>query len=551
MSRRRGHVLAARRTERSGLEEADTVHGGESKDGFQPSRALLRLLLWGPFAALVLRYFAHTTDDAFIPMRYAWNLLHGDGLVFNPGERVEGFTSPLHLLVTVAVVALPVGPTLLVAKLVSTAFAAAALWLTGRLIAAAKFPGWATVLATLLAGGSWMLAFNAANALETSLLTFVVTGLVVLMVRGGPDRWVLIGLVAAAAVLTRPDAALLVAALAVTSMWIERARPWWHRVRWAAVAGGVIGLVTALRFAYFGSVLPNTFHAKRVPPAQVVGEGLDYLVGSLQPGAILSDPGSGSVMAMVALVVLAVLFVAGAVGWVARNDRLAYCVSPVLAQAVAVVAVGGDWMLGGRFVAPVALLLAVTQARGAVEIASVLERKQSCPAVAVRTAVVGLALLVTLPGLADTAAHPLWRTGWRLDDESLIASGGYGRDWARATEMLTCARPGDLVLFSEMGYGPWQRTDLRFIDARGLTDREIATRTPRRLRHTWGIEDPDWNDRDSVTVQVVLRREPELVVTYSENPPRSFANGRYITEGVESPVEGYTVYRRADVRCDD
>ncbi|HET7011845.1 MAG TPA: hypothetical protein VFI11_13795, partial [Anaerolineales bacterium] len=36
-----------------------------------------------------LRYFS-LSDDAMISMRYAWNLSHGSGLVWNPGERVEG-----------------------------------------------------------------------------------------------------------------------------------------------------------------------------------------------------------------------------------------------------------------------------------------------------------------------------------------------------------------------------------------------------------------------------------------------------------------------------
>jgi hypothetical protein len=34
-------------------------------------------------------------DDAMISMRYAYNLAHGLGLVWNPGEYVEGFTNPL------------------------------------------------------------------------------------------------------------------------------------------------------------------------------------------------------------------------------------------------------------------------------------------------------------------------------------------------------------------------------------------------------------------------------------------------------------------------
>src|ERR671920_1614834 len=43
------------------------------------------------------RYFA-LFDDAMISMRYAWNLSHGAGLVWNPGEYVEGYTNLLMTL---------------------------------------------------------------------------------------------------------------------------------------------------------------------------------------------------------------------------------------------------------------------------------------------------------------------------------------------------------------------------------------------------------------------------------------------------------------------
>ena len=38
------------------------------------------------------------SDDSFITLRYTRNLVQGEGLVFNPGERVEGFTSMLWTL---------------------------------------------------------------------------------------------------------------------------------------------------------------------------------------------------------------------------------------------------------------------------------------------------------------------------------------------------------------------------------------------------------------------------------------------------------------------
>src|SRR5215210_3450510 len=41
------------------------------------------------------------SDDAFISYRYALNLIAGHGLVFNPGERVEGYTNLLYVLLLV------------------------------------------------------------------------------------------------------------------------------------------------------------------------------------------------------------------------------------------------------------------------------------------------------------------------------------------------------------------------------------------------------------------------------------------------------------------
>jgi len=43
------------------------------------------------------RYFC-LFDDAMVSMRYAWNLSHGLGLGWNPGEYVEGYTNFLMTL---------------------------------------------------------------------------------------------------------------------------------------------------------------------------------------------------------------------------------------------------------------------------------------------------------------------------------------------------------------------------------------------------------------------------------------------------------------------
>src|SRR5436309_11459850 len=51
------------------------------------------------FAAQTIDYPNFTVDDVFIPMRYAENAASGNGLVYNIGEYVEGYSDPLWVWV--------------------------------------------------------------------------------------------------------------------------------------------------------------------------------------------------------------------------------------------------------------------------------------------------------------------------------------------------------------------------------------------------------------------------------------------------------------------
>ncbi|MBN2572949.1 MAG: hypothetical protein JXP73_00150 [Deltaproteobacteria bacterium] len=53
---------------------------------FLETRARYLFLLAG-------RSYAFLFEDAMISMRYAYDLAHGDGWVFDPGERVQGYTN--------------------------------------------------------------------------------------------------------------------------------------------------------------------------------------------------------------------------------------------------------------------------------------------------------------------------------------------------------------------------------------------------------------------------------------------------------------------------
>src|SRR5205823_2531369 len=71
------------------------------------------------FLWLTLACSPFVIDDAFISFRYAENLVRGYGLVFNPGERVEGYTNFLWVLIIAGAKALG-GDSLLSAKVLGT-----------------------------------------------------------------------------------------------------------------------------------------------------------------------------------------------------------------------------------------------------------------------------------------------------------------------------------------------------------------------------------------------------------------------------------------------
>jgi len=75
---------------------------------------LLVILLLAAFQAL--RFFV-PVDDAYISYRYAENLAAGRGLVFDPGERVEGYSNFLWVIL------------LALSRILGAPIPAASLWL--------------------------------------------------------------------------------------------------------------------------------------------------------------------------------------------------------------------------------------------------------------------------------------------------------------------------------------------------------------------------------------------------------------------------------------
>ena len=248
-----------------------------------------RMPRWLPFlVGLVLlvvhnlRFWPWTLDDAFITFRYAENLVAGHGPVYNPGERVEGYTNFLWMLLLAGLHGLG-ADTVLAARLLGglLALAGTALLCVGDRIAPV-LPRRVALAAALLATSSPLVTRWSMSGMEVSLLLLLLlsAALVHLRDRAAPTsgQAVLLGGLCALASMTRPDAGLLFAALSADRLW----QVWRHgaraRLPHALLFGLTFGLLYggyfAWRWSYYGWFLPNTFYVK-------VGSSVDQAIRGL------------------------------------------------------------------------------------------------------------------------------------------------------------------------------------------------------------------------------------------------------------------------------
>lgn len=207
-------------------------------------------------------------DDAMISMRYAKNLTEGNGLVFNPGgERVEGYTNLLWVLIMAAVHLLPIAQTkiCLVVQIFGGLFGLLNLVLIRRL-ANYLFPSTPTVPLIAVALTAFYLPLNTWNlqGMEVSVLACVMTlaclwSARVMRTNENPVwLFVLLG----ASTLVRLD---MIVPCAVILLYLMRTqRTDWRRtlLLWAVVIGAFLVAQTLFRVLYYGDILPNTYYLK-------------------------------------------------------------------------------------------------------------------------------------------------------------------------------------------------------------------------------------------------------------------------------------------------
>lgn len=369
--------------------------------------------------AMQLVFAGYVKDDAYIEYRYATNAAHGHGLVYNIGDPpVEGFTSFLWTVLLIVPALLHV-PLLLFGKLAGAASLLGCIAVVAALVRARGGDERAVALARWLVATNASLVVWAQSGMEPVQTALAVTACAYfLQLR----RHGLAMLLAALAAATRPECHVVLFGAAAVVVWRRAPVP-------AIVAIVLVGAIHLWRWRYFGGLVPNTALVKG--GRLVLPAGL-HLAGEL---AITCFAGIG----------IALSFVEAA----RKRDAVALLSAGAVAVFVVyLVRVGRDEMFLVRLFLPVwPLTLAL-----------------AAPYLVRSWRVLGAAAMI-VSGLVfiGTRLHTIGY--WALGERSHVPL---------ARLMRAHARPGDLVVFQDLGQTPWAAMELRFVDPIGLVDGSIG-----------------------------------------------------------------------------
>lgn len=217
-------------------------------------------------------YLRFVQDDAFITYRYVANFLAGDGLVYNIGERICGFTN-FGWTIYLSLVGALGQDIITVSRLTGFLLGGGVIWiacLTSRkLFTETDLVNVAFVALTL--GANLSLAYWSPAGLETAAFACAVA----LSLYWFLTRSRLLAFGIALGVWLRPEGAVVAGLFIVIETVICRALP--RLATRSTVLAFVLSLPYVLfMYFYYGSVLPNPFYAKTTFGLEQLRAGADY-----------------------------------------------------------------------------------------------------------------------------------------------------------------------------------------------------------------------------------------------------------------------------------
>lgn len=419
-------------------------------------------------------------DDAYITFRFVQQWAAGNGLVYNIGERVEGYSNFLWI-VLLAPFQLSGANLVAASKMLGSLFSLLTLFVTWRFGRRFSHP----LLTPLLLVCSAPFIIWAMGGLETQLFTFLLLLASYTYAReeengAGWFSGLLFGLLA----LARPEGVLFAGVTILHRAWRlrqNRQRPstqdWARLTIFLLITGGYF----LWRYNYYGYLLPNTVYAKSM---------------GLHPRGFIE----GAFYVYRTMVILGGFFflalpIALAMTDPRRDFAAPYLFINVMAYLLFMFASGGDWMPAQRFAVHILPLIYLLTAAGLNRLFQLWSGKTAH--VLLLLLILGQAFFLLAASLEQYLVKGEGRVIHTRQDNQKAAA-----------YLLEKVNPGDTIAVVDAGiYSYFLPLDVRVLDMVGLTNERIAHLKPQFPQGLMGRGDGfgKWD------TAYILAQEPEIV----------------------------------------
>lgn len=441
-------------------------------------------------------------DDAFITFRFSKHLASGIGPVYNPGERVEGYTNFFWMILMALVIKLGGAPPFW-SRIVAACFSLATLGLFLYHVArdSSRNRAIGIIFIVFLIFSSPFIAWTS-GGLETAAFAFFIFAAILTYVKSLKEEKgrlsVISSLLFTLAAITRPEGVLafsLAVGFLLAAVLLKKANLY-RLVEFILPFLILYGIYFIWRFIYYGKLFPNTFYIKE-PSSLLIPLGVQYYERFLIGCPI-----------WIPLVFAIILAIRARLRGLSFGDY--YIGTLFLVYSGYIIYVGGDFLDLWRFIMPLlAPFFLMLFHFSADDFRARLSKFELAIAVA--------ALLI-FAGFNYKAIQRSRSVSYDYNVDSIGALRNYVTEWSSVAKLLgKIGRPVDTLAITAAGIIPYY-TDMYTIDMYGLEAANLSQygqlKTFNRPGH-----------RMTISLKYLYDNKPHYMVAHpviTDNQPRYF-----------------------------
>lgn len=466
-------------------------------------------------------------DDAYISFRYIQNFVDGHGLVFNIGERVEGYTNLLWVLLLSVFVSLKINVEN-ISQVLSVLFGALVLFMTFRISSLIDLkdnlksvrkskseeqslsPGYFNIIPSILLVFTGSFIFWSISGMETTMFIFFCLSGIYYYIKEKSDPKVnyMFPLFIMLATLTRPEGIYFFGLIMLHRVFIyvreyksEFLRHLFSKNNILSYLVYIIPVIIyfAVRYSYYGYLFPNTFYAKTGFSGAYFNSGIDYFTKFLTSYLLYG------------IVLVAPLYL------FKRKENffeisLLYFLT--ITFILYVISVGGDVLKQNRFFLPVLPLIYILFEKVLTEIYFKLKNKFSAG-----FAFASIAIITTVICFYYYSSQKENLDKDIQSENGLVDKMKISGNWFK-TKQQQSGKPMTIAATTIGAVSYFAGSDVSVIDLLGLTDKEIA-HNPKLIPEISAGE-YGWKERN-YNADYVMSRDPEYIYYSTGVKPSAYA----------------------------